>query len=391
MSSRDRLIVIGGGAAGHTAAVAYREAGGAGEVLLLTREDALPYERPPLSKQFLRGEIEYDDLPLSGAAWLGLRGIEVRRAAEVALIDPERRTVALLDDQVLDYGHCVLATGSRPARPSLPGAGDARVLVLRSLADAERLRAAAIPGRTAIVLGSGFVGCEAASSLAARGLDVTLVTPESVPHAARLGERVGRRIADWLEQDGVRLRLGAQAERIEDSRRVQLPGETLEAELVLLATGARPEATVAARSGIALDGERVPVDARMRSVHEGLLAAGDVAFALHPTAGRRLRVEHWGEALRMGEVAGRTAAGTDDAWDDAPGFWSTIGRRTLKQVAWGDGFDEIRHVDHPGGGFSAWYGREGVTVGVLTHEADADYERGRRRVEGREPLPDVDG
>jgi 3-phenylpropionate/trans-cinnamate dioxygenase ferredoxin reductase component len=112
----------------------------------------------------------------------------------------------------------------------------------------------------------------------------------------------------------------------------------------------------------------------------------DVSFAHNASAGRRLAVEHWGEALNMGEIAGRNAAGDDVAWDVAPGFWSTIGEHTLKHAAWGDGFDEARLVDH-GAAFTVWYGRAGITVGVLTHERDEDYERGRELVETGAPLP----
>ncbi len=118
-----------------------------------------------------------------------------------------------------------------------------------------------------------------------------------------------------------------------------------------------------------------------------MFAAGDIALAENGTAGRRLPVEHWGEALTQGEVAGRALAGEDARWEQAPGFWSTIGERTLKYVAWGDGHDEVRLDRGDDGSFTAWYGQDGVTVGVLTHERDDDYERGRTLVEGGEALP----
>jgi len=126
----------------------------------------------------------------------------------------------------------------------------------------------------------------------------------------------------------------------------------------------------------------------MRSSAEAVYAVGDIALARNTAAGRALRVEHWGEALNHGKVAGTTAAGGAASWSTAPGFWSTIGTRTLKHVAWGDGFDEARLIDHPGGAFTVWYGRRGVTVGALTHEADDDYARGRELVEAAAPLPD---
>ena len=132
------------------------------------------------------------------------------------------------------------------------------------------------------------------------------------------------------------------------------------------------------------------VDERMRTDQPGLLAAGDVAYARNAAAGRHLVVEHWGEALAMGTVAGTTAAGGNTRWAQAPGFWSMIGDHALKYVAWGDGYQQAQLIDHGGGAFTVWYSTEGVTVGVATHQADNDYERGRELVEQAKPLPDQD-
>jgi NADPH-dependent 2,4-dienoyl-CoA reductase/sulfur reductase-like enzyme len=161
----------------------------------------------------------------------------------------------------------------------------------------------------------------------------------------------------------------------------------LEADLVLFAVGVRPRSGLAEAAGLELQDGRIVTDEHMRTSADGVYAAGDVALARNAAAGRRLPVEHWGEALNQGAVAGARAAGGDAVWDAAPGFWSTIGERTLKHVAWGDGFDEARLVVHPGGGWTVWYGRGGTTVGVLTHECDEDYEHGRGLVERARPLP----
>jgi 3-phenylpropionate/trans-cinnamate dioxygenase ferredoxin reductase component len=239
-----------------------------------------------------------------------------------------------------------------------------------------------------VVVGSGFIGCEAAASLARRGLAVTLVTVEDLPQGARLGDAVGGRLREWLEDDGVALRLGVEVEAIDAGRRVRLGGGSeVEGDLVLVAGGVEPNATIARDAGLAVQAGRVVVDAQMRSSRPGVLAAGDVAFAFNAAAGRHLAVEHWGEALAMGRVAGETAAGREPSWAEVPGFWSTIGARTLKYAAWGDGFDDSRLVDHDNESFTVWYGQGGVTVGVLTHDADDDYDQGRERIEARQPLP----
>ena len=163
-------------------------------------------------------------------------------------------------------------------------------------------------------------------------------------------------------------------------------GRNAEGDLVLIAGGVDPAGDIAERAGLAVERGRVRVDAQMRSSRPDVLAAGDVVFAFNAAAGRHLAVEHWGEALAMGQVAGKTAAGQEASWAEVPGFWSTIGERTLKYAAWGDGFDDARLADHGDGAFTVWYGRDGVTVGVLTHRADQDYERGRRLTGQHHPL-----
>jgi len=234
------------------------------------------------------------------------------------------------------------------------------------------------------VIGSGFIGCEAAASLALRGLQVTLVTDEEIPHETRLGETAGRRVQAWLEALGVRLVLGAGVEAIGDHS-VHVSGrDPVNAELILMAGGVKPCAGLAASAGLDVEQGRVVVDASMRTSADGVFACGDVAYARNAAAGRRLAVEHWGEALNMGEIAGRAIAGDADAqWDVAPGFWSTIGEHTLKYVAWGDGYETVDLEDHGGGAFTASYRANGALVGVLTHERDEDYERGRALLEGR--------
>ncbi len=339
-----RLAIVGGGPAALAAARGYRDAGGDGDVTLITQELVTPYRRPPLSKEYLRGELAEEELQLEPPEWYADNGVQVRLGAQMTAITDD---VELHTGETIPFDVCILATGGRPAR-LFDGP-----MTLRSLADARRLRD--LTGR-ATVIGSGFIGCEAAASLAMKGLDVTLVTDEDVPHAARLGVDAGRHIAAWLRQLGVTLQTGTKA-----------------TEGTLMAVG--------------VESERIPVDAGMRTSRQHVYAAGDAVKAHNDSAGRALAVEHWGEALNMGEIAGRNAAGEDRAWDVAPGFWSTIGTHTLKYAAWGDGFDETRMVEHAGGAFTVWYGSEGVTVGVLTHERDEDYERGKALVEQGAPLP----
>ena len=381
------LLVVGGGPAAHSAAKGYRAAGGTGAVILLAGERRFPYDRPPLSKDLLRGEAEPDALPLEP-----LDDVAVRHGEAIAL-HPVQRRVAVKGDEDITYTSVVLATGATPVRPPIPGADLPDVHVLRTVADALALRAATAAPRTRVlVLGSGFIGCEAAASLRARGCAVTLVSQEPAPQQARLGDAVAARLASWLDAAGVDARYDAELKAIEDGEPLRATlgdGTIVDADVVLLASGVRPRVELAQSAGLALaDGGEIAADAALRTSAPGVLACGDCCRATHALAGRPLHVEHWGDALAQGEVAGWTAAGKAAAWDTVPGFWSTIGTNTLKYAAWGDGFDTINLVEHGDGAFTAWYGdAAGACVGVLTHDHDPDYDTGIKLISEGAPRP----
>jgi 3-phenylpropionate/trans-cinnamate dioxygenase ferredoxin reductase subunit len=272
----------------------------------------------------------------------------------------------------------------------VPGGDRPWVHVIRTVEHVRRLTARLRDGDRAVVIGSGFIGCEIASSLRVRGHAVELVSDEPLPNSARLGEPQAELLRDWLAQDGVGTHLGAPVRSIErgdDGVAVSTARERIVGDVVIMATGVAPRSELAAQAGLELNGGAVPVSAAMRSARDGLLAAGDVCLADNLAAGRPLRVEHWGDALGQGAIAGQTAAGVEAGWDDVPGFWSTIGARTLKYAAWGDGFDATQLRRGENGDFTAWYGRQGQVAGVLTHQRDDDYERGRELIAEGAPWP----
>lgn len=361
------LIVIGTGPAAVAAARAYRDGGGVGAVVMVTDDTATPYARPPLSKEYLRGEIDEDEFGLDLPD-----GVDLRLGRTVSGLGAG--VVTLDGRDRLTFGSCVLATGAEPVTLPVPGGDHPDVALLRTLDTARTLRERAAKAGSAVVVGSGFIGCEAAASLAATGVAVTVVGREQVPQEHRLGSEVGERIAGWLRALGIEVVPAADVGRIDGGHRVELSGRTLEADLVVVAGGIRPRSDLA--SWLDTHEGRVVVDDHMRIGADGILAAGDVAYALNTSAGRHLAVEHWGDAETMGTVAGTTAAGGDAVWDAPPGFWTVIGDHTLQYAAWGDGYDEIDVVDHGAGAFTAWYGRNGVVVGVAAHGAEDDYERG---------------
>ena len=377
------LLVVGSGPAGVSAAEAFRQHNPHDTVHILTDDPALPYARPPLSKEFLRGDAEAADAQLHPAEWFDERAIEFVRAGAVDAIDVADQTVAA-GGKRYSYRWLVLACGAKPS--PFPVRGGQSALQLRSLADATSLRDAALRADSAVVIGAGFIGCEAAASLAMRGVATTLVAPDRVPQAKRLGEDAGERITRLLSESGARYAGSVSVNGLDGGAVHLSDGVTINCDLVLAATGVQPQSALAAEAGIKTSDGRIVVDAHMRTSAENVYAAGDVALAFNSTAGRPVAVEHWQDAVDQGEIAGAVAAGQTAEWDGVPGFWTTIGDTTLKYHAWGDGFDRAHMVDHDDG-FTVWYEADGAAVGVLTHNADDDYDGGEKLIRDRRPIP----
>ena len=375
------LVVIGSGPAGVAAAQAYRERRPDAPVRILSADRRRPYARPPLSKEFLRGKT--DDTDLHPEQWFAERNIELALDSHVQGFDPQQRVVTV-DGEPYSYDVLVFATGASPV--PLPVPGGEHALQLRSLDDAERLRAAAESARTAVVIGAGFIGCEAAASLALRGLSVTLVAPEEVPQQKRLGTEAGRKLVELVEASGVRWSGGAGVQRLEESAVHLDDGSVLEADVILAATGVAPNTDLAGVAGVAMQDSRIVADEDMSTSVPNVYAAGDVALAFNTGAGRRLPIEHWQDAEEQGGVAGATAAGDDAAWSGVPGFWTTIGDTTVKYHAWGDGYQDSRMVEHDDG-FTVWYESDGAVVAVLTCNADGDYDLGGELIQAGKPAP----
>ena len=383
MNGDERLVIVGAGPAGLATARAYRDGGGRGHVTMLTPEPYAPYNRPPLTKGYLRGEASREDLPIESDVWYERNGVELRLFATASTIDRERRIVATDQGEELAYDVCVLATGSEPVRPPVPGGDDPEILTMRTIENSTRLQDRVGEDGRAVVVGSGFIGCEAAASLSLRGAEVTLISRDASPQGKRLGHEVGERIEGWLRGYGIDLRLGASIEGIEHTDRghtVHLgDGDYVETGTVLFATGVAPRIRLASEAGLEVD-HGIVTDSSMRTSAPGIFAVGDIAQAYNESAGRHLSVEHWGDALEHGRIAGTVISGGEAAWNMAPGFWSTIGDKTLKYWAWGDGWDEQVFEDE-GEAFTVWYGKEGVLVGILSHGKDEEYERGRDLIE----------
>lgn len=377
------LVVIGSGPAGVAAATSYRDHGGEGPIVLLTADGDPPYQRPPLTKDVLAGRSPAEGTPIDEDD-PGLHGIDVRLHTSIESIDTDARTVTTASGELVPYQKLVICAGARPIE--VAGLADTDVHVLRSLEQGRAVVAAAGNAGTAIVVGSGFIGCEAAVSLASRGVAVTMLTRSEQPQVDRVGAWAAARIASWLEGAGVTVRTGAAVAQVSAPRTVVLEsGEALEADLVLVALGVRPVGDLGA--GLATDEQgRIEVDDHLATSVAGVWAAGDNAAARHAVAGRRITTEHWDDATTQGAIAGENAAGGDRAWTEIPSFWSEIGEHPLQYAGWGDGFDS-EHPSSDDEGWTVWYGKDGKLVAVLTSNHYDDDDRGKELITGGEAVP----
>jgi NADPH-dependent 2,4-dienoyl-CoA reductase/sulfur reductase-like enzyme len=375
------FIAIGSGPAGLSAAETFRSKHPHIPVRILTSDPALPYAKPPLSKAYLCGRDAKLDLHSPG--WFVRHNVDLIRGITVDHIDLADQEVVTAGGRRYPYWHLVLACGASPVPLTIPGAEAA--LSLRSFADAVVLRMAARNAESAVVIGAGLIGCEAAACLATRGVPTTMVAAEPVPLQRRFGTDVGDRVAKILNDNGVRF-LGSTTVTAIDDTTVHLDtGATVEGDVVVSATGVRPDPHLAAQAGLETQDDRIIVNERMHTSARNVYAAGDVALAYNVTAGRRIRAEHWRDAAQQGRVAALSAAGYDAAWDKVPGFSCSIGESTLKYRGWGVEYEHSRLVEHRNG-FTVWYEAGGEVVGVLSFNADDDYRLADELVRRHTPM-----
>jgi NADPH-dependent 2,4-dienoyl-CoA reductase/sulfur reductase-like enzyme len=375
------FIAIGSGPAGLSAAETFRSKHPGIPVRILSSDPALPYAKPPLSKAYLCGREAKLDLHSPG--WFVRHNVELVRGITVDHIDLAHQEVVTEGGRRYPYWHLVLGCGANAVPVRVPGAEAA--LTLRSFADAVILRMAARSADSAVVIGGGLIACEAAACLAGRGVPTTMVAAEPVPLQRRFGNEVGERVAKILSDNGVRF-LGSTTVTAIDDTRVHLDtGDTLDGDVVVSATGVRPDPHLAQAVGLDTEDGRIVVDEHMHTSALNVYAAGDVALAYNVTAGRRIRAEHWRDAAQQGFIAGLSAAGHAAAWDKVPGFSCTVGESTLKYCGWGTGYDHSRLVDHRNG-FTVWYESGGEVVGMLSLNADEDYRLADQLVRSHTPM-----
>ncbi|TAN31011.1 NAD(P)/FAD-dependent oxidoreductase [bacterium] len=344
MPSPQNFVIVGASLAGAKAAETLRSEGFEGRVILLGEEPVRPYERPPLSKGYLRGEDEFDSAAVHQADFYDTQGIELRTSTVVTGIDPRSSEIELLGGERIRYDQLLVATGASPRRLSIPGSELAGIHYLRSVADSDALRQAINTAVPVVVIGAGWIGAEVAASARQLGAEVALVELESVPLKRVLGEEVGKIYKDLHAEHEVKLHFGVGIESFRGTSKVEEVvlgnGTTLPAGVVVVGVGVAPRTELAQAAGLALD-NGIVTDEHLASSIPGIFAAGDVANVFYPAYGQHIRLEHWSAALNQGPIAAKNMLGKNVAYDKIPFFYSDQYEFGMEYRGWAPAFDKV--------------------------------------------------
>jgi 3-phenylpropionate/trans-cinnamate dioxygenase ferredoxin reductase subunit len=376
--NRQTFVIVGASLAGAKAAIELREHGFDGRVLLIGRESELPYERPPLSKEYLRGESSRDDLFVETESFYDEKEIELLLGHAVTAIEPQAKEVRLERGGAdINFDALLIATGARPRQLQLPGAELDGIHYLRTIADSDAIRARLDAGGRVAVIGSGWIGCEIAASARQRGLDVTLISDQELPMQV-LGRELGDFYRGVHAGHGVEFVLGDGLAAFEGSassvERVRTAsGRVVECDFVVVGAGVVPNIELARRAGLEAD-NGILVDEYLQTSVPGIFAAGDVANHLHPFYQRRVRVEHWSNAINQGPAAARAMLGSERSYKDLPYFFSDQYDVGMEYSGLAGADDRlVFRGDRDGGEFIAFWLHDGViTAGMNVNVWDVN-------------------
>jgi 3-phenylpropionate/trans-cinnamate dioxygenase ferredoxin reductase component len=384
------FVIVGAGLAGGGAAATLREEGFDGRVVLIGAERQPPYERPPLSKEYLRGESSFERALVQPPGFYDENGIETRFGVRATRVDAAEKVVELDDGERVAYDRLLVATGARTRRFPVPGLDLEGIYSLRTVADSDRIRAEALPGRKAVVVGMGFIGSEVAASLRRSGVDVVVVDRNEVPLRRVLGKEVGRVIAGIHREHGVSMIFEDTVAAFEGAGRVErvstARGRRIECDFVVVSLGVEPVTDLLADTGAGID-NGVVVDEYLRTGVEGIYAAGDVANHYHPVFERRIRVEHWQNALEQGPAAARNMLDRDEPYDEIPWFWSDQYEHNLQYAGFHTEWDELvvrGSMDERN--FVAFYRKDRRVLAAVAVNRGRDLRRTMALIKSQDPV-----
>jgi 3-phenylpropionate/trans-cinnamate dioxygenase ferredoxin reductase subunit len=390
------FLLIGGGIASANCAAELRRRGEEGSVLLAGREPEPPYERPPLSKEYLRGEASREDAYVNPPSWYEENGVDLLSGRNVMSLDPEARTAKLQGGEEVAFGKALLGTGANVNILRVEGAENEGIHYLRAFGNSDAIRAdAELPGNV-VLIGGSYIGCEVAASLTAKGVKCSIVMIEDVALSRTFGEQAGRWFQELLEEHGVEVHGGEELEAFEGDGRVRAvvtkSGLALDCDMVVVGAGVRADTMLAERAGLEVE-NGVTCDSKLQTSAPGIYAAGDCCSYDSVVHGRRLRVEHWDVAMQQGMHAARNMLGDEADYDVVPYFFSDLADWAgLEYVGpayeWDD---EIWRGDRDRGEFSVWYLKGGRVAGALSVGRSEDLAEARRLLADRVDVSGCEG
>jgi 3-phenylpropionate/trans-cinnamate dioxygenase ferredoxin reductase subunit len=380
------FLIVGGGLAAAYCASELRKQGADGSILLAGREPEPPYERPPLSKEYLRGEASREDAYVNPLEWYEDNQVELRMRTNVMALDPQQRTAKLQGGDDVGFEKALLATGANVNILRVEGAELEGIHYLRAFGNSDAIRAEAAEAGRVVLIGGSYIGCEVAASLRAMGTEVSMVMIEEVALSRTFGEEAGRYFHDKLAANGVELFGGEELEAFEGDGRVSAvvtkSGRTVEGDMVVVGAGVKPDVMLAQRAGLEID-NGIVCDAKLETSVPGIYAAGDVCSYDSVAHGRRLRVEHWDVALQQGRHVARAMLGSTEPYREIPYFFSDLADwASLEYVGPAYEWDEVvwrgeRDSDE----FSVWYLKDGAVKGALSVGRSEDLIHARTLIE----------
>jgi 3-phenylpropionate/trans-cinnamate dioxygenase ferredoxin reductase component len=382
------FLLVGGGMAAAHCAKELRSRGAEGSILLAGREPEPPYERPPISKEYLRGEAERADAYVEPPSWYEENGVELATGRNVMSLDPEARTAKLQGGEEVAFGQGLIATGALVNILRVEGAENEGIHYLRAFGNADAIAADAGAAERVVLVGGSYIGCEVAASLTARGTSCAIVALEDVALSRTFGEDAGRFFQQRLEEHGVEFHGGEELEAFEGDGRVRSvvtgSGLSLECDAVVVGAGVRADAMLAQRAGLTVD-DGIVCDSKLRTSGDGIYAAGDCCSYDSVVHGRRLRVEHWDVAMQQGMHVARNMLGDDADYTVVPYFFSDLADwASLEYVGPAQEWEEeVWRGDRDAGEFSVWYLQGGRVAGCLSVGRSEDLAEARRMLADR--------